>query len=86
MARPQAQALLRLAAWPRRVRNRTACGRQALRRAGLGDAQAAGLAAWGQQLHAAVERMANVKEYRCARAPGPFPMFAGGLWVLHCQG
>ena len=39
---------------------------QALRRAGLGDAQAAQLAAWAQQLHAAVERMANVKEYRCA--------------------
>jgi len=33
-----------------------------------------------------VERMANVKEYRCARAPGPCPMFAGGLRVLHCQG
>ena len=39
---------------------------QALRRAGLGDAQAARLGAWAQQLHAAVERMANVKEYRCA--------------------
>ena len=39
---------------------------QALRRAGLGNAQAAQLGAWAQQLHAAVERMANVKEYRCA--------------------
>ncbi|KAK9846324.1 hypothetical protein WJX81_001504 [Elliptochloris bilobata] len=37
---------------------------EALRRVGLGDAQAAQLAAWAQQLHAAVERMANVKEYR----------------------
>jgi len=73
-------SLRRWLCWQRvRARDVAAGGRQALRRAGLGDAQAAGLAAWAQQLHAAVERMANVKEYRCARAPGPCPASAGAL-------
>jgi hypothetical protein len=46
-----------------------ACARQALRKAGLGDANLAQLAAWNMQLQAAFERMANIKEYRCALHP-----------------
>ena len=38
---------------------------QALRKAGLGDANLVQLACWNEQLQAAFERMANVKEYRC---------------------
>ena len=39
-------------------------GPQALRKAGLGDANLAQLAEWHLQLQAAFERMANIKEYR----------------------
>ena len=44
---------------------------QALRKAGLGDANLAQLAEWHLQLQAAFERMANIKEYRRERYGPP---------------